>query len=147
MIHSLDLPLGYEFHHVGYATKSIVHDVIFFESLGYKLEGETFSDPIQGITGCFMVGPGPRIELLENLPDSNILTPWVDAGIKIYHFAYWVDDIHQAIDWATGQRAKVIFQPSASIAFGGRNIAFVMFRNGFILEFIESQLRTLTYDT
>lgn len=134
------LPDGYEFHHIGYATKSIARERSQFEALGFRIEGEYFSDPIQGISGCFMVGPGPRVELLENLPGADTLTPWLDAGVKMYHFAYWVDDINQALEWARGQRAKVTVQPVAAIAFGGRRISFVMFRNGLMLEFIEKTL-------
>ena len=133
-------PKGYEFHHIGCATASIERERSVFEFLGYQIEGKPFSDTLQGVAGCFFCGPGPRIELLENLPGSDILTPWVNAGVKMYHFAYRVDDICTAIDWARGQRAKVIVQPVPAIAFGGRYISFVMFRNGMMLEFIQKTL-------
>lgn len=134
------LPDGYAFHHVGYATASLARERAFFESAGYRAEGEVFSDPVQGIVGCFLTGPGPRIELLENLPGSDTLRPWLDAGIKIYHFAYWVDDIDAALVWARSQRGKVTVPPVPAVAFGGRRISFVMFRTGFMLEFIETAL-------
>ena len=134
------LPKGYEFHHVGYATTSIGRERSLFEFLGYQIEGELFSDARQGISGCFLVGPGPRIEVLENLPGADTLTPWINAGVKMYHFAYRVDDISHAIDWARSQRAKVIVQPVPATAFGGRLISFVMFRNGLMLEFIQTAL-------
>jgi methylmalonyl-CoA/ethylmalonyl-CoA epimerase len=133
-------PKGYEFHHIGCATASIERERSVFEFLGYQIEGEPFSDTLQGVAGCFFCGPGPRIELLENLPGSDTLTPWVNAGVKMYHFAYRVDDICTAIDWARSQRAKVIVQPVPAIAFGGRYISFVMFRNGMMLEFIQKTL-------
>ena len=137
------LPAGYEFHHIGYATSSIERERNLFEFIGYRVEGVPFTDERQGVTGCFMVGPGPRIELLENLPGSDTLTPWLDAGIKLYHFAYQVDDIDSAMDWARSQRARVVVQPVPAVAFGGRLIAFVMFRNGLMLEFIsKTQSRT-----
>lgn len=134
------LPGGYEFHHIGYATTSIDRERGIFESIGYRLEGERFCDPAQGVAGCFISGPGPRIELLENLPGANTLTPWVDAGIKMYHFAYWVDDSTNAIDWARRSRGRVVVHPVPAVAFGGRRIAFVIFRNGLMLEFIERAL-------
>lgn len=58
----------------------------------------------------------------------------------MYHFAYWVDDISNASDWARSQRAKVIVQPVPATALGGRHISFVMFRNGLMLEFIQKTL-------
>lgn len=131
------LPAGYEFHHIGYATVSLEKEREFFSFLGYQQEGETFSDPVQGVIGCFLTGSGPRIELLENLPGSITLTNWLNAGVKIYHFAYLVEDIEKAIYWARSQRAKLTVAPVAAVAFGGKKIAFVMFRNGLMLEFIQ----------
>ncbi len=136
------LPAGYDFHHLGYATTSIEKDASLFQFIGYAQEGADFSDPVQGVAGRFMVGTGPRIELLENLPGSETLTPWLNAGIKLYHFAYEVADIEAALAWAASQRAKTTVFPVPAIAFGGRYIAFVMFRNGLMLEFIEKTLRS-----
>lgn len=137
MLEQPSIPTGYEFHHIGYATASIEREQSFFEFLGYRIEGRVFTDPRQGVIGCFMIGLGPRIELLENSPGSNTLTPWLNAGTKIYHFAYWVDSIGQALDWARGQRARIVVPPVPAPAFGGRKIAFVIFRNGLMLEFIQ----------
>ena len=131
------LPEGYEFHHVGYATTSLAREREFFSFLGYVQEGEEFIDPIQGVAGCFMVGLGPRVELLENLPAAHTLEPWLAAGIKMYHFAYVVNDIDEALSWARNFRARVVVAPVPAVAFGGRRICFVMFRNGQMIEFIE----------
>ena len=131
------LPRGYDFHHVGYATTSLVRERDFFAFLGYRQEGHSFSDQVQGVAGCFLTGPGPRIELLENLPGGETLTPWLNAGIKIYHFAFLVEDLGGALKWAKTQRARVTVAPVPAVAFSGRHISFVIFRNGLMLEFIE----------
>lgn len=135
-----ELPADFEFHHIGYATTSLAKERDFFTLLGYRQEGEIFADPIQGVAGCFLTGPGPRIELLENLPGATTLTPWLNAGIKMYHFAYQVGDLQEALAWARNQRARITVAPVPAIAFGGRNISFVMFRNGLMLEFISRQM-------
>lgn len=135
----LALPEGTLFHHLGYATRGVEAELPMFESLGYVREGDSFSDPIQGISGCFIAGAGPRIELLENLPGSETLTPWLDKGVRIYHMAYVAAAFMQAIEWAKLNRAKLIVPPTPSVAFNGRNICFVMFRNGVLLEFIEAE--------
>lgn len=137
MADPLSVPSTFEFHHVGYATTSIVEEQAFFEQLGYRSEGEPFSDPVQGVAGRFLVGSGPRIELLENLPGSRTLTPWIDAGVRMYHFGYWVDDIDDALQWARSRRGRISVQPVPAVAFGGRRIAFVIFRTRMMLEFIE----------
>lgn len=137
MIDPPDLPAFFEFHHLGYATTSIEMELRFFKGIGYRAEGEPFIDPLQGVSGLFLAGPGPRIELLENTPASKTLTPWIDAGIKIYHFGYFVDDIDAALDWSRQRRGKVSVQPVPSVAFDERRISFVIFRTGLMLEFIE----------
>ncbi len=137
------LPKGYEFHHIGYATESIEKERLLFSFLGYQQDGESFSDAVQGVNGTFMTGPGPRIELLENMPGFETLTPWLSAGVKIYHFAYQVDDtLEAALEWALTQRARITVQPVPAVAFGGRRICFVIFRNGFMIEFIEKNIDT-----
>ncbi len=131
------LPVGYKFHHIGYASNSLVRDREFFKRLGYTQEGLDFKDPEQGIIGCFLQGPGPRIELLENLPDSDTLTPWLNTGVKMYHLAYQVEDLDKAIIWARGQRGRMTAAPVPAVAFEGRRICFFAFRQGPMLEFIE----------
>jgi len=133
----LSLPAGYEFHHLGYACVCLAKERDFFALLGYLQEGETFVDPVQGIVGCFLIGPGPRIELLENIPGSRTLTPWLEAGINLYHFAYAVADLDTVLAWANQQRSRVIVSPVPAVAFGGRCISFIMLRNQLMLEFIE----------
>lgn len=130
------LPAGYSFHHIGYACADMARERAQFAAFGYQLEGAPFEDQTQGVAGCFLTGPGPRIELLENLPGRDTLTPWLNAGIKMYHFAYLVDDMDAALAWARANRGKVTVAPVPAIAFGGRHIAFAMFRNGMLLEFI-----------
>ena len=131
------LPVGSVFHHIGYATNSLTIERKFFENLGYVQEGVTFEDSFQGVKGCFLHGTGPRLELLENLPGSNTLTPWLDSGIKIYHIAYQVECLSETIEWAKSLRGKMIVAPVSAVAFGGKKICFFSFRQGPMLEFIE----------
>lgn len=132
------LPPGCTFHHLGYACAALDKDRAQFERMGYVAEAAGFEDPAQGIRGLFMTGAGPRVELLENLPGSATLTPWLAQGTRIYHFAYEVPDLAAALAWARAQRAVTTVQPVAAVAFNGRRIAFVMLRTGFMLEFIET---------
>lgn len=134
---SFVLPVEHIFHHIGYATRSLVREREFFKYLGYMQKGLEFSDPKQGVLGCFLEGPGPRIELLENLSGSDTLTPWLNAGTKMYHLAFQVEDIDHAIDWARSKRGRMTVAPVPAIAFNGRRICFFAFREGPMLEFIE----------
>lgn len=126
-----------DFHHLGYACFDIKTEVKNFSFLGYKMEGSTFRDEVQGVAGCFLEGPGPRIELLENLPGSETLSPWIESRPSLYHLAYYVDDIYGSLTWAKENRFMLLNPPKPSIAFGGRLICFCMMRNKLMLELIE----------
>lgn len=131
------LPGGIEFHHIGYACPSLIEEKQWFECIGFRIEGEPFEDHRQGISGCFMAGVGPRVELLENIMGRDTLTPWLSSGIRMYHLAYLVSDVDVALAWVSTMRARVVVQPTPAVAFGGQRIAFAMLRNGLLLEFID----------
>jgi methylmalonyl-CoA/ethylmalonyl-CoA epimerase len=131
------LPSENIFHHIGYATRSLEREREFFKQLGYAQVGEEFSDPRQGVFGCFLEGPGPRLELLENLPKSETLTTWLNTGASMYHLAYEVEDLDETATWALNQRGKQVVAPVPAVAFNGRRICFFVFREGPMLEFIE----------
>lgn len=127
-----------QFHHLGYATRGIDKAIDTFTPLGYQREGDEFIDHTQGIRGLFMVGGGPRVELLENLPSSDVLTPWINRGVGVYHLAYEVGSLSTTMAKLRLQRARVVMEPVPAVAFGGRNIMFAMLRSGLLLEFIEA---------
>src|SRR4051794_17708465 len=83
-----------EFHHFGIACTDIAVLAQDYEKLGYTVEGAPFVDEIQKIKGLFITGGGPRLELLAAHNNSTVLTPWLSSGPRIYHQAFWVDDIN-----------------------------------------------------
>jgi methylmalonyl-CoA/ethylmalonyl-CoA epimerase len=84
---------GVTLHHLGVACRDIEADSALLELLGFARDGDDFADPAQGIRGRFLVGGGVRLELLEPLAGSAVLTPWLTARTKIYHHAYETDDL------------------------------------------------------
>ena len=60
-----DFLAGFDFHHIGYACKSIEKELKIFEFMGFCLEGDFFEDKLQGIRGCFIKGNGPRIRAIS----------------------------------------------------------------------------------
>jgi len=131
---------GLQFHHIGVACRDLEKEMRSFAIVGYKLEGEHFSDPLQKIHGCFLVGPGPRIELLAPMDDTSPVMPWLQKGVKMYHQAYEVESIADATAALCAERAVVISPAKPAVAFGGRKISFVMFPNLLLVELIESTL-------
>ena len=127
-----------EFHHIGIATKNLAREEQYYGLLGYEDENISFEDPIQGVKGKFLVAPSqPRIELLENLEGSDTLTPWLGLGVKMYHLAYFVDDIQKKMNELTSGRAKLITGPVPAVAFDNRLIVFIMLPNRALIELIE----------
>jgi len=109
-----------------------------YRVLGYEREGDDFEDPTQGIGGRFLVGGGPRIELLVELPTRSVLTPWIRRGIRMYHMAWEAPLFAASIDHFVAARAKVVVEPVPAVAFGGRHIAFLMLANMQLIELIEA---------
>jgi methylmalonyl-CoA/ethylmalonyl-CoA epimerase len=131
------LGTGYAFHHLGYATQCVAKEQGFFESIGYRQVGGAFSDEAQGVRGLFLEGAGPRLELLENLPASDTLTPWLGSSARIYHLGYFVADLEATLQRVRQSRGRIVVPPTPAVAFDGRSISFVMFRAGPMLELIQ----------
>lgn len=135
-IDALDLS-GPTFHHIGVACPAIDPSIALWERRGYQVEGGQFEDREQGIRGQFMTGCGPRVELVAPLPDSRILDPWLSSGSPIYHFAYLVGDLSQAIDTWRYSGAVTVRRPMPAVAFDGRDVTFLLVKDGWLIELID----------
>ncbi len=129
---------GLEFHHLGVACRDIDAEAGLLRPLGYADEGEAFVDPLQGIRGRFVVAAGLRLELLESLPDSPTLDPWLRAGTKIYHHAYMTPELEAAIAELGEGGLKLVREPRPAVAFAMRRVAFLMLPNLMLVELVEA---------
>ena len=128
---------GIRFHHIGVACRNLDQEEQRYRDLGYTREGSDFTDPIQGILGRFLIGGGPRLELLVETPGKAVLTPWIRKGIRLYHLAWEADDLDAASRQFVDRRAKVVVPPVPAVAFEGRRISFLMLPNLQLIELIE----------
>jgi methylmalonyl-CoA/ethylmalonyl-CoA epimerase len=128
---------GIRFHHIGLACRDMEKETKALKLVGYEVEGPRFTDPLQKIHGCFLVGPGPRMELLAPLDESSPVVSWLNKDIKMYHQAYEVESIGAALVNLSAQHAVVVSRAKPAIAFGGRKVAFLMFPNNLLIELIE----------
>lgn len=131
---------GLAFHHVGVVSRDIARDTELLATLGYVREREDFADPAQGVRGRFVVGGGPRLELLAASGPAGVLEPWLKARATLYHLAYETADMAAALDSLRSIRGKVVVQPIPAVAFSGRRIAFVLLPNFLLVELIESRI-------
>ncbi len=129
--------MSLSFHHIGVACRDLQVEMERLAPLGYRLEGDFFVDKTQGVEGAFLVGGGPRLEILRPLHEKGVLTPWLSAGTKLYHLAYAVGD-HLDSEMATlrVKGAKLVVQPVAATAFNGACICFLMMPNMLLVELI-----------
>lgn len=133
---------GDSFHHLGVAVRSLEKGIVQYETLGYSIEEPIFADPVLGITGVFLVGAGPRVELLQDLPGRQVVAPWLVRDPALYHYAYLVDDLDAKLEAVESLRSKTLVPPTAAVGFGGRRVAFTMTRQRLIIEYIERHLTT-----
>ena len=126
------------FHHVGVVSSNIARETEQLALLGYRPEGEEFVDPVQGVRGLFLAGQSPRLELLSPMATQGVLEPWIKSNTKLYHLAYQTLDLSQAMAELRQCGAKVVVGPVSAVAFGGRQIAFVMLPNMLLIELIAS---------
>ncbi len=125
------------FHHVGIACRDLEGEAKAMLALGYRAESAEFTDSAQGIRGQFVIGPGPRMELLEQIAGSRVLEPWLAKGVKAYHFGYEIAELEAEVDRLKSAGAILVTRPQPAVAFKGRRISFLMLKNMFLVELIE----------
>jgi catechol 2,3-dioxygenase-like lactoylglutathione lyase family enzyme len=131
------LPADSSFHHVGVACADLERELAALHRLGYEAAGERFGDDRQGVVGVFLEGPGPRLELLAPSTASGVLDPWLRRGCKMYHLAYEVGDLDEALARARRGGALETAPPTPAVAFAGRRISFIMLPARWLIELIE----------
>lgn len=129
--------MSLSFHHIGVACRDLQVEIERLAPLGYVLEGSFFVDETQGVEGAFLVGGGPRLEVLRPLRGHGVLSPWLKAGTKLYHLAYTAgDQLQEEASALRRQGAKVVVSPVAATAFGGAEICFLIMPNMLLVELI-----------
>ena len=126
------------FHHTGIACADLKIEGAAFRLLGFVEEGSVFHDPLQKIRGQFMTHGSARIELLEPSDPDSPVHGYLKRGIKMYHQAFETQDLRAAIAEATQSGAHLVVPPCPAVAFGGREIAFVMLRTTMLVELIQA---------
>ncbi|HZO95369.1 MAG TPA: VOC family protein [Candidatus Baltobacteraceae bacterium] len=127
---------GFHFHHVGIACRDLDADERVFAGLGYVREGTDWFDPIQNVHARFLVGAGPRVELVVDAQPGGPVAELERKGVKLYHMAYEVDDLRSASRGLEALGAKQVTAPTPGIAFGMRLLCFYALPNLALIELI-----------
>ncbi|MGA9990106.1 MAG: VOC family protein [Terriglobales bacterium] len=138
------------FHHIGVACHPDATtqgaERAKFELLGYRCEGEEWTDERLGMRGQFMTAAdseAPRLELVAPYGSQNPVTLWLERGVKLYHLAFLATDLSAELERMRTNGAKLMLPPTPAVGFGGRKVAFVMLPNRLLVELVESGLQQL----
>jgi len=126
------------FHHIGIACERIEDEVPHYERLGYRPEGAVFEDSRQVIRGLFMKAGTMQIELIEPLrPESPVCT-FLARGIQMYHQAFVSHNLRAAVRTLVDKGSVIVSHPKPAVAFGGRQVCFLLLPNRLLIELIAS---------
>lgn len=126
-------------HHIGYAVRSISDSIPFFESLGFRSEGDIYVDTDRSIYIHFMINGNYKIELVESLDKlkSDVKNYVLKNGNIPYHICYVVESIDEEIKDLNNKRFKLLKKPECAIALGGKKVAFLYHKNIGLIELLE----------
>ena len=127
---------GATFHHIGIASTDFDADQLALACLDYSPERADVSDELQGVQARFLVGGGPRIELLRDLAGRSAIAQFARKGAPMHHLAYEVDDLQRAAEQLDALGAKQVAAPLPAVGFNMRQICFWMLPNVVLIELI-----------
>jgi methylmalonyl-CoA/ethylmalonyl-CoA epimerase len=131
---------GFNFHHFGVAVRDLQNAIPVFRNLfGYQLKSGPFDDPIQSVSVCFLSrGDGdPVLELVAPLGPNSPIDRTLKKGGGIYHICYQVPDIRGAVEHLTGLGSFLLSGPVPAVAFGMREIAWLMTEADLLVELVQ----------
>jgi methylmalonyl-CoA/ethylmalonyl-CoA epimerase len=129
------------FHHVGVAVRGLAEAIPQYKGLfGYDVVSGPFDDPIQNVSVCFLSrGDGdPQIELVAPLGPNSPIDRTLQKGGGTYHICYEVKDINEAIAHLTNQGSLLLSGPVGAVAFGMREIAWLMTSAKLLVELVQA---------
>lgn len=125
--------------HIGYAVRRIDRALSAFEKLGFVFE-PAIDDADRNVKLAFGEKDGYRIELVAPL-DKKAESP-VDQYLSNsvgtpYHICYQSEELDKDVEELEKQGVKVVIEPRAAIAFGGRRVVFMMNIGFGLMEIVE----------
>jgi methylmalonyl-CoA/ethylmalonyl-CoA epimerase len=121
------------------ACRSIAAELPELALMGYGPEGSQVHDPIQQVYIQFVIGGGPRLELIQPANPQSPVNGVLKRGSKFYHLAYEVDHLETAIDQFKSKKFFPVAPPAPAIAFGMRRIVFLTSETFTLVELIEAR--------
>jgi len=130
---------AHRLHHIGYVVPSIAEGMRRWESAVFaRSVSAMYTDEIQKATVLFLeLSDGVRLELVEPLTCDSPVNAFLSRGGGLHHLCFEVENLTQQIQHMRQQHAVLVRRPQPAVAFGGRRIAWMMTRDGMLIEYLE----------
>jgi methylmalonyl-CoA/ethylmalonyl-CoA epimerase len=130
-------------HHIGFVVTNIEASLPgFLRSLGASSSGEIFLDPIQKVRVTFLATQqgDAQVELIEPVTDDAPVVKFLkERSEALHHLCYEVHDVEHSLKIMRSRGAVVAKRPKPAIAFGGRQIAWVLTAEKLLVELLEAR--------
>lgn len=130
-----------KFHHVGIVVESIERSVALYRQFfGLRPVSGVVTDNTQRVNVQFLASDAAAtsVELIEPLPGESPARGALEKGGGLNHLCFQVAHITESVREAKSHGAVCVCQPVPAVAFGGRRIAFLFYRDIGLIEFVEA---------
>ena len=129
-------------HHVGILVPDIAAaGAEYVARLGWRIVGGVIHDPVQTAHVQFLAGAnaGPLIELVAPDGPTSKLSNAVKKGGGLNHLCYVSPIIDEQCRRLRDMGMVLLQSPVVAKAFSGRRIAWLMGRDGILIELVEPE--------
>ena len=129
-----------ELQHIGIMVKDIEKARQNYINLGYKIKSQVVHDPVQTAYAQFLelTKGQPLVELVSpDGPESKLFNALKKGG-GLNHLCYKTANIEASCDELRSSRMFLLQAPVKAVAFKGRQIAWLMGKDGIPIELVEA---------
>jgi methylmalonyl-CoA/ethylmalonyl-CoA epimerase len=133
------LNLGLKLHHIGIVVKQIDESRALYDFLGYQPHTPIIHDPIQTAYVQFLrlADADHYLELVAPDGPNSLLSAAASKKLPLNHLCYATPDIIRTCDSLESDNWRWLSEPTPSVAFDGRRIAWLMSPTRLIIELVE----------
>lgn len=131
-------------HHVGIVVKSIEESAPQYRQfLGLDSLTPVITDETQRVNVQFLANSSsaPSVELVEPLPGKSPARRKLEQGGGLDHLCFEVADLTEYVRHAESEGVVCVCPPVPAAAFGGRRVAFLLYRGIGLIEFVEADAK------
>jgi methylmalonyl-CoA/ethylmalonyl-CoA epimerase len=129
-------------HHIGMVVRDIDdHFQKYFKNaLGYDDISQTYHDEKIGVNVAFInLNDKIYLELVQPIDEKSPVHNFLQKrGQTLHHLCFEVDNIELKCEELRNKNYMVTMPPTPAVAFGGRNVAFLMSKDeNYLIELVQ----------